>query len=149
MPVSVAASLLGSGQALWPYLKYLVGTEAAAASLHQYCQHHVALPEVLDKGHKLRLPHCVSTANITWPYLKYLIRDRSCAVGLCLESLLRSLTVASCRGTGTRGSTLWSWSSSCNSRVISTLVTICTTVCHIALDPHSVFTFPLLFLHQQ
>jgi len=35
----------------------------------------VALPEVLNKGLKLQLPHCVSTAKITWPYLKYLIRD--------------------------------------------------------------------------
>jgi hypothetical protein len=142
----------------------------------------VALPEVLDEGQKLccwylpyfistanimwsylkyllrqklccwYLPYFISTANIMWPYLKYFMRDRSCAVGLCLESLLSSLTAASCRGTGTLGSTLWSWSSSCNSRNIDTgnymhhskprgtllaLVTICTTVCHVALYLHS------------
>lgn len=82
-----------------------------------------ALRAVFDEGQKKccgSLPHCFSVANIKWPYLKYLMRDRSCAVGLCLESRLRSLTVASCRGTGTRGSTLWSWSSSCNNSYINT-----------------------------
>jgi hypothetical protein len=53
--------------------------------------------------------------GVTWPYLKYLMRESSCAVGRCLESRLSSLTVASCSGTGTRGKTLWSCSSSCNS----------------------------------
>jgi hypothetical protein len=57
-------------------------------------------------------------------YLKYLMRDRSCAVGRCLASRLSSLTVASCRGTGTRGSTLCSWSSSCNSNEISFIGTL-------------------------
>lgn len=36
-------------------------------------------------------------------HLKYLIRVRSCAVGRCLVSLLKSLTVASCSGIGSRG----------------------------------------------
>lgn len=56
-------------------------------------------------------------SSFTWTlinYLKYLIRERSCAVGLCLVSLLSNLTAASCRGIGTRGNRLCTWSSSCN-----------------------------------